>query len=148
MTNFQHIHSYLVYFWGQNLNFSESLEGIIVRLSKQSDRFPSFSEPSNYLHKHSINLEYIEEKCVRKLLVFCVNSLPVVTVSLAASLLLVPALTLDWMILTAHLLLSAQSSGNVKGKEILKLLEGGRVNMRVQILQRGCVKSSYNVFVR
>lgn len=80
--------------------------------------------------------------------VFCVDSLPVVTVSLAASLLLVPALTLDWMIWTAHLLLSDQSSGNVKGKETLKLLEGGRVNMRVQILQWGCVKSSYNVSMR
>lgn len=45
--------SYLVYFWGQNLNFPEPLEGIIIGLAKQSDRFPSFSKSSNNLHKNS-----------------------------------------------------------------------------------------------
>lgn len=45
-------HSYLVHFWGQNLNLPESLEGIIVGLSEQSDRFSSLSKTSNYLHNH------------------------------------------------------------------------------------------------
>lgn len=143
--------SYLVYFWRQNLNFSESLEGIIVRFSKQSDRFPTFSESSNYLHNHgngkdTFNLEYGRTRGSEEDGGVCVDSLPAVTVSLAASLLLVPALTLDWMIWMAHLLLSAQSSG--KWKEMVKLLEGGRGNIRVQNLELGCVKSSYNVFTR
>lgn len=45
-----HLHSsYLVYFRSQNLNLPESLEGIVVRLTEQSDWFPSFSESSNNL---------------------------------------------------------------------------------------------------
>lgn len=40
---------YLIDFWGQNLNLSESLEGVIVRLSEQSDRLTPFPQPANYL---------------------------------------------------------------------------------------------------
>lgn len=58
--------SYLVYFWGQNLNFPEPLEGIIIRLAKQSDRFPSFSKSSNNLHKNSDANEIFIHLVVRK----------------------------------------------------------------------------------
>ena len=52
------------------------------------------------------------------MLLFDVVLLPVATVSLAAFLLLVPILTLDWMRLRAHFLLSDQSSRKHEGKEI------------------------------
>lgn len=96
----RHTQSYLVYFRCQNLNLPESLEGIIIGLSKQSDWFPSFPKPANYLYKHSdakdtltFNME--GKMTSREVLIVYIDSLPVATVSLAASLLLVPVLTLD-----------------------------------------------------
>lgn len=40
---------YLIDFWGQNLNLSESLEGVIIGLSEQSNWFTPFPQPTNDL---------------------------------------------------------------------------------------------------
>lgn len=60
---------YLVYFWSENLNFPESLKGIVVGLSKESDWFPAFSEATdNLLKKTHTGLYKITNKQKREIL--------------------------------------------------------------------------------
>lgn len=42
--------SYLINFWCQNFDLTESLESIIIRFSKQTDRLATFPQTSDHLH--------------------------------------------------------------------------------------------------
>lgn len=109
----------------------------------------SLSRRITYTNKKHIQL-VASKITVKEMLIFHLDSLPVVTVSLAASLLLAPVLTLDQLRWMAHPLPSYQSSEQCGGKRNkLKLLVGCRCEIKVQNLQMGYVGEKIcNVFMR
>lgn len=104
------IPTYLVYFRGQNFNFSQPLKGIIIRFSKQSNWFTSFSKTSNHLNTTNDKVKKKQNTLRVKCTTMHVDLPPVVTESLAVFLLLVPFPILDQPRWTNHLRRCYQSS--------------------------------------